>query len=173
MNLFILDKCPSISAQMNCDKHVCKIILEAYQMLSLAHLENNSVHSFLYNAHTHRNNHVSIWVRASVDTYLWTCHHALALCSEYTVRYNKIHKLEPLVHWCTTNIPNIPKIGMLPFRQAVAEDCYRDDPVEAYHLYYVKYKRRLARWKLGNVPQWYIDLCNIEDSKTTLLSSAV
>jgi len=36
MNIFFLDKDPKIAAQMQCDKHVVKMILETAQMLSTA-----------------------------------------------------------------------------------------------------------------------------------------
>lgn len=37
MNLFILSTDPVIAAQMQCDKHVPKMIVESGQMLSTAH----------------------------------------------------------------------------------------------------------------------------------------
>ncbi len=37
MNIFVLDEDPVISAQMMCDKHIPKMIVEAAQMLSTAH----------------------------------------------------------------------------------------------------------------------------------------
>ena len=37
MNLFILDKDPIKAAQLQCDKHVVKMIVESAQMLSTAH----------------------------------------------------------------------------------------------------------------------------------------
>ena len=37
MNIFYLDKNPVVAAQMQCDKHVVKMILESAQMLSTAH----------------------------------------------------------------------------------------------------------------------------------------
>ena len=37
MNIFILDNDPVIAAQMQCDKHVVKMIVESAQMLSTAH----------------------------------------------------------------------------------------------------------------------------------------
>ena len=33
MNIFALDKSPEVSAEMACDKHVVKMILESAQML--------------------------------------------------------------------------------------------------------------------------------------------
>ena len=37
MNIFYLDRDPKIAAQMMCDKHVVKMILESAQMLSTSH----------------------------------------------------------------------------------------------------------------------------------------
>ena len=37
MNLFILDKDPVKAAQLQCDKHVVKMIVESAQMLSTVH----------------------------------------------------------------------------------------------------------------------------------------
>ena len=37
MNIFFLDKSPKIAAQMMCNKHVVKMIVESAQMLSTAH----------------------------------------------------------------------------------------------------------------------------------------
>ena len=36
MNIFYLDKNPVVAAQMSCDKHVVKMILESAQMLCSA-----------------------------------------------------------------------------------------------------------------------------------------
>jgi hypothetical protein len=91
MNIFILDTDPTVAAQMNCDTHVCKIILETAQMMSMAHSSHGINHSFLMNANSQRNNHVSKWVRATLGNYNWTAAHAIALCEEYTVRYGKVH----------------------------------------------------------------------------------
>lgn len=173
MNLFVLNTDPVIAAEMNCDSHVCKIILEALQMMSLAHLEHGSEQPGLWNAHTHRNNHVSKWVRENTSNYRWTAEHALALCSEYTMRYSKVHKCQSMIEWCAANLPPLPVSNMSPFRQAVAEDCYHDDPVIAYHMYYVRYKRSFAKWKLGNTPAWFVDLCNVEDMKVKYAAVAV
>lgn len=154
MNLFILDRDPAIAASMNCDKHVCKIILEAAQMLGEAHRCNGGQAEC--GAITHRNNHVTKWVRETLANYRWTVQHAMALCAEYTLRYSKIHKYQRIIEWFLANEPNIPDLPMTPFRQAVADDCYHQDPVEAYRIYYIRYKSRFARWKLGNIPNWFV-----------------
>ena len=37
MNIFVLDRNPVVAAQMQCDKHIVKMIVESGQMLSTAH----------------------------------------------------------------------------------------------------------------------------------------
>ena len=37
MNIFYLDRDPVVAAQLMCDKHVVKMILESAQILSTAH----------------------------------------------------------------------------------------------------------------------------------------
>lgn len=158
MNLFVLHEDPVIAARMNCDKHVCKIILEAAQMMCLAHIHTGSTLEHLWDARTHRNNHVSIWVRTTTANYEWTARHGLALCDEYTQRYGKVHKTQSLIQWCADNVPPIPVGGLTPFRQAVPEELYGDDVVQVYREYYVKYKSYFARWRRGNVPEWYLEM---------------
>ena len=45
MNIFYLHNDPQIAAQMHCDKHVVKMILEYAQLLSTAHHELDGVPS--------------------------------------------------------------------------------------------------------------------------------
>ena len=51
MKIFFLDKRPDDAAEMHCDKHCVKMILEYAQMLSTAHriLDEDLVHPDLYN----------------------------------------------------------------------------------------------------------------------------
>ena len=158
MNLFIIDKDPIIAAQQYCDKHVTKIILEAAQMLSMAHRVTNTANipGWIYNTPSQRNNHVCKWVRDSLLNYRWTVAHAIALGSEYTRRYGKIHGCMKVITWCNSNEPSILDLPMTPFRQAVAADCYNEDIVQAYHDYYIRYKSGFAKWKVGPVLEWYV-----------------
>jgi len=158
MNLFILDTDPVEAAKQNCDRHVCKIIIEAAQMLSMAHRVSDTVDipGWIYNTRSQRNNHVCKWVRENLSNYRWTVAHAIALGSEYTRRYGKIHACMKVIVWCQLNEPQIPDAPLTPFRQAVAKDCYNDDIVLAYRDYYIRYKSGFAKWKSGPVLEWYV-----------------
>ena len=69
MNIFYLDKNPDLSAQLHCDKHVVKMILEYAQMLSTAHrvLDNSQD---VYKI-AHKNHPCTIWVRENKSNYKW------------------------------------------------------------------------------------------------------
>ena len=88
MNIFYLDKDPKKCAEMHCDKHVVKMILEYAQLLSTAHrvLDGNewADHVGLYKA-THKNHPSAIWARESAGNYFWLNKLFQELCKEYTL----------------------------------------------------------------------------------------
>ena len=111
MNIFILDKNPIIAAQMQCDKHVVKMIVESAQMLSTAHRmldgyvekrpsksgkriisywvhPNKNYEATLYKA-VHHSHPCTIWTMESASNYNWHYTHWTSLCKEYQYRYNK------------------------------------------------------------------------------------
>lgn len=156
MNIFILDRDPVVAAEQCCDAHVCKIILEVAQMMGIAHHLSGTINVPINFAKTHKNNHVSKWVRETKGNYEWTGKHGMALCQEYEFRYGKIHQYKEKIIWMCNNIPSIiPDGDLTEFTQAVAEDCYDDDPVVAYHVYYKKYKKKFAKWKNRPIPDWF------------------
>jgi len=100
MNIFYLDKNPSIAAKYHCDKHVVKMILESVQMLKLAHGQGKG----------YRNHPCSIWVRESIQNYRWLASLALSLCREYNYRYCKNHKYESIIRYLIYNEPELPNV---------------------------------------------------------------
>ena len=108
MNIFHLDNDPVKAAQMMCDKHVVKMIVEYAQLMSTAHrvldgteyydktkngrkikrwkLNGAAEERLLYKA-SHVNHPSNIWVRKCNDNYRWLYKHFRALCDEYTRRY--------------------------------------------------------------------------------------
>mgnify|MGYP001485245829 CR=1 FL=1 len=107
MNLFYLHEDPWRSAELHCDKHVVKMIIEYAQMLSTAHrmldgnqytdsssgrriqrweLENTNMDEVLYKA-SHINHPSTRWVRENAVQYQYAYDMFTALCDEYTYRY--------------------------------------------------------------------------------------
>ena len=172
MNIFVLDNDPKIAAQMMCDKHVVKMLLESCQLMSTAHhildgkrlvvqtkkgpcltkmCENKNICK-----PTMVNHPCTIWTRASRSNYIWLWNHTEELCKEYTNRYGKIHAMEKMVLNELYFVPfNTPKIELTSFAQAMPEQYKNEDAVTAYRNYYINEKSRFAKWKKGNIPEWY------------------
>ena len=176
MNIFVVDESPVVSAQQLCDKHVVKMILESAQMLSTAHrvldghpcikrtpkgrkvqdwILDDDREDMIYRAHQPKHP-CTIWTRVGSENYKWHCEHAYELCKEYTRRYDKVHKAEPMIRLFNQNLPNnIEQKELTPFAQAMPEIYKNEDAVLAYRSYYINKKARFAKWKNGNVPTWF------------------
>ena len=184
MNIFYLDKDPVKAAEMSCDKHVIKMILESAQMLCSAkrrldgieyyaktkngrkikryRLENPNEEAVIYKAGWL--NHPSTqWVMKSAYNYRWLYNHMMALNEEYKKRYNKnvdhvsIQKLKDLLKEPPKNA-NLNAIGT-DATPAMPDECIvPGDSVASYRKYYIMKKNRFATWKQpAVVPQWYAD----------------
>ena len=159
MNIFYLHPDAKIAAQMHCDKHVVKMLLETSQLLCTAHreLDDNSFadDAGLYKA-THKNHPSAVWVRQSRSNYRWTHSLLVALCEEYTLRYyGKTHKTQRLgivdsLHRCPDNILSV---AFTDPPQCMPPEFHCDDPVDAYRNYYLGKKMGFAVWKL-KTPDW-------------------
>jgi hypothetical protein len=158
MNIFALDKDPLIAAQMMCDKHVVKMILEGCQMLSTVHsldtVQDNKITLYKPCFHNHP---CTIWARASKSNYYWLANHTFELTNEYSSRYyGKIHKSTDMAYWFTKNAPsNLPNTICTDFAQAMPDQYKNVDGVTAYRAYYLGEKAKFAKWKLGNEPMWF------------------
>jgi len=169
MNLFILSLCVRECSEFMFDKHIVKIILEAVQMLCTAKhvLEPDDVDRTdatvkLYKM-AHKNHPVSIWVRSSLENYMWTISLVEAMHEEWRFRYNhpakKEHKSFAVAMYLKQNAPSadkFPQTGLTRFALAMPNEYKTDDPIESYRKYYQsKEKQRLASWKKREIPSWY------------------
>jgi hypothetical protein len=181
MNIFILDESPVKAAQLQCDKHVVKMILESAQMLSTAHrlldgrmvlsksksgraakewkLEDEVLDTVLYKA-VHVGHPCTIWTMESISNYNWHFQHYKALAEEYEYRYGKTHKsFTDLEHYLVNPPQNIPYSCATPFKLAmgVAPECMNEwDPVGSYRAFYqTKQARFKMSWTKRNIPEWF------------------
>lgn len=168
MNLFILSLNFRECAECMFDKHISKIILEAVQMLCTAIQiidENNDIKSKiqLYKI-AHKNHPVTIWMRTSLENYLWTLNLIDAMHEEWKYRYNhppeKMHKSYIVANYLREYAPSadkFPMVGLTPFALAMPVECKRDDPIESYRIYYqTSEKQKIASWKKREKPSWYV-----------------
>ena len=140
VNIFVLSEDPVEAAQMQCDKHVVKMILESGQMLCAAHPEGVAPWK-----RSHYNHPCTVWARTSTANYEWLAIHGLELCAEYTRRYGRRHAAEDVLLWCAQNIPeNVPNGCLTPFVVAIKN--------KDYHL---RDKVRFAKWRHSTPPEWW------------------
>lgn len=152
MNIFVLDLEPSTAAQMLCDKHVVKMILESAQLLC-AHFESGIAPY----RRTHYNHPCAKWVRKSRKNYWWLLEHAKALCEEYTFRYGKTHKSESVIKWCEDNVDRLaplPDKGLTEFAQAMPDKYRHALTVKAYRSYYINEKIGICKYTKRPWPYW-------------------
>ena len=154
MNIFVLDENPTRAAEYHCDKHVVKMILETAQMLSTVHRKYGYDGDELYRA-THANHPCTVWAGQTADNYSWTWRLFVALCDEYTLRYNKIHATARLLEPLSWMPEELPETGLTPFAQAMPDDVKGPEAVLAYRAYYRKYKRDIAVWNYSDAPEWW------------------
>jgi hypothetical protein len=150
MNIFVLDESPVVAAKYACDKHVVKMILESAQMLCSVQPEGTAPYKRSFYNHP-----CTKWARASTENYSWLIQHAMALCAEYTRRYDKIHKSQQVIEWCIKNRPELPTGSLSEHPTCMPDYCKKETVVESYRNYYKNEKSYFAKWKDGNVPVWY------------------
>lgn len=165
MNIFVLDRNPEKAAEMMCDKHVVKMIVESAQMLSAAiDVRHELGEQSGWGKGTcgyppaHLKHPCTIWTCESEGNYRWLVRHFQALTREYRKRYSKVHKMEGYVYHFLgqLNYMTFPRKRMTPFAVAITDKrWHKQDIVESYRTYYNMEKYTFAKWKLGNVPEWF------------------
>jgi hypothetical protein len=182
MNLFVLDNDATKAAQLQCNKHIPKMIVESAQMLSTVHrmldgklmrapsksgktMSKHWVHpdpkldDVLYKA-VHMHHPCTVWTAESTANYDWHYEHFVALCDEYTYRYGKVHATDTLLRNILKNRPQRLKVGPFtpqPLAMKSNPECmnYRDI-VGSYRAFYqTKQDRFKMVWTGRPVPEWF------------------
>ena len=184
MNIFVLDLDPKKAAKFHCDKHVVKMILESGQMLCTAHWTHglrslkkevsdfkrvrdakeyalNNLNSNLIPpwSLTHARHPCSMWTAETQGNYVWHLNLMRELLNEYTIRYKKNHKSESVWRWLDSNLPLTLEYfnPMTPHPQCMPDECkVNGNAVAAYRNYYNVHKAKMAKWKWGPSPDWWL-----------------
>lgn len=173
MNIFFLAATPSEIADMYCDQHVVKIILEICQMLYTAWYFSGECHVVSENAPfnksgkargykpAHKGHPMTMWVASSPNNYIFAADLALSLAKEYTLRYGKKHSCEEHAIWLRRHIPSrfemrkSPKAfyatrdipyGLTPIPECMPDDYKNQSIIDAYIMYYMMEKMEFARY---------------------------
>jgi hypothetical protein len=151
MNIFVLHKDPAFAAQMACDKHVVKMILETAQMMCTVATTHG--YDTPYRA-THARHPCTMWASESYANWQWLIDYGLALSAEYTKRYGKVHKSQAVIEQCRDLDINFDKQDRTPFAQAMPVQYRQSCAVTAYRNYYRGEKASFAKWKT-QPPSWW------------------
>lgn len=154
MNLFLLHPDPDVTAALLVDCHVVKMPLEAAQVaMTVFHLHppaDDWAQTFQaalarppYRP-THKAHPVVLWAASGLTAYAQLLQYGLALCREYTLRYERQHASEPVLLWCQEHLGDLP----LPAEGAPPVQCMPDehkgpDVFAAYQNYYLA---KLCDW---------------------------
>ena len=151
MNIFFLDKDPVKAAQLQCDKHVVKMVLETAQMISTA--VRSQGHDVGYKS-AYPKHPMTIWVNKSNHNFAWALEHGLALGEEYTHRYNKIHASHKMLKM----IQDLKIKGNANYMttppQCMPDEYKKISYVDAYRNYYVNDKKYFAKYTNRDVPEF-------------------
>ena len=187
MNIFALSRNPVEAAQQMIDKHIIKMPTETCQMLhtNILYMQYVKEHGEepqlkdlkAFHLATESNlmkpamlNHPStIWARQTYANWNWLYEHGLALCDEYTYRYEKKHGtldriLDCIPYFDVVFEHNFSKKRLQPVSIAM-DDQYRipnqmeipnwEHVIESYRHYYLEGKWRIAEWRKNRRPEWF------------------
>lgn len=155
MNIFYLARAPEQAAQMACDQHVVKMILETAQILSTALYLNGEWKTGMYKP-THEHHPCVLWAHEFAGNYAWLLDYGYELLHEYNYRYHKIHAARKVYH--KLSYASMSKFGASIFTsppQCMPDRYKHWNPVTAYRNYYIGEKSRFARWTVRPAPNWY------------------
>jgi hypothetical protein len=189
MNIFALSTDPINAAQQMLDKHIVKMPTETCQMLHTNVLYKQFVHEHgrepklaeLKDFHARTGsylmkpamlNHPSTqWARDSEDNFTWLYHHGIALCKEYTLRYqNRVHRTEKRIRDIEEYVKGDSSkaspvwIAMDDKYRLDGVQYFKDNPnatdwdfvIASYRHYYLEGKWEFATWKpVRGEPEWW------------------
>jgi len=165
MNIFIVDWDHTICAQWHCNKHVVKMPLETTQMLSTVHHRYSNDRPF---RPVHQKHPCTLWAGQTIENYRWLWRLGIALCKEYTYRYEKTHACERILAILRCPPVELQARGFTKPAQAMPDEYKHSDTLMAYQNYYIGEKARLGVWHKRPVPPFMeeIMLSRSSDEKT-------
>ena len=174
MNIFILDSNIEKNAQYYVDKHVTKIQVECWQMMSMVIREytnnkDNYENEFsLLNKHSksHANHPCTLWIKESWGNFMYVYELMEALTNEHIYRFNPknvhlsykkmIQFFESVSNdWIENELKSkFKNDDLMEFAIAISntEIVIESDPVQSYRNYYNVNKRHLHKWTKRETP---------------------
>ena len=162
MNIFVLDRTPWKAAQMMCDKHIPKMIVESAQMMASALIRHGATPDMMPTTKSgtpykggYHHHPCTVWAGETRNNFLWLACHAEQLLSEYLYRFNryKKHACEDAIYHMKYMFEMIPRGRTTPFAQAMPDEFKHENAVTAYRQYY--HSKDFAKWEKGVSPPWW------------------
>jgi hypothetical protein len=152
MNIFAVDEDPTLAARALCDQHVIKMTLESAQMLC-------TITGQVAYRPTHEHHPCVLWLKESGANAAWLYQHALALATEYTHRFQRVHSSEGVIRSLQARWLSAFWEDHMPFVQCVPDDLVRLEggEVDAYRDYYERKAfefKRPMRYTGRYIPGW-------------------
>jgi hypothetical protein len=191
VNIFYLNPDPKICAEMHCNKHVVKMIIEYAQLMSTAHrvLDGEEYYALSVNGRrikrwrmtdlkyenglmkaSHVHHPSNVWVRQSRQNYMWLNQMWNYLLLEYTHRYGKRHACADRMEFLYVWPKNIPDVPFTPPTPAMPDECkIANNSLASYHKYYIEKKVRFAKWTNREEPLWYSNAINTNNANLHIL----
>ncbi len=164
MNIFVTDISPVKSAEALDDKRLIKMVLESAQLLSTSiFVHSHIVHAQIYKP-THLKHPCTLWACKTSANWQWLFDHLVALCIEYTRRYNRAHKTSGILSHLTELKFHIEEGPMTDFVNCTSSESMKVDfrnisnVQEAYRLYLASkwnYDKLPPKWTNRQAPNWY------------------
>ena len=141
MNIFVTDPSAVTSAQSLPDKHIVKMPLETCQMLAIV-ASKEWGHDFgalpkldgtpyKTSKGAFRGHPCTIWAQ---DKWTWLINHGLALCAEYTHRYNKVHSCQSSIEYVNNTFPHHDDFPT-SYTRAMPEQFKFDTSIDTFTAY--------------------------------------
>jgi hypothetical protein len=159
LNIFAVDLNPEFAAQMLCDRHNSKMILESAQMLTA--VAKRYKHPTLYRV-SHENHPCTRWAGDSRENWNWLIRHGLALEAEKIHRTGIGHASADVIRWYRDHNYGPPEDdkGLTEFALAMPDAYKIGDTVASYRLYYLNDKQyfkdgKRPKWTNREPPDWW------------------
>ena len=140
MNIFVTDADPNKSASCLPDKHIVKMPLETCQMLSIVgsakgghdfgQLPKLDGTPYKTDKGAFRNHPCTIWAQTN---FRWLIQHGLALCAEYTHRYDKTHSCQYTIEYADALFPDCPT--PTSFTRAMPDEFKHNTSISTFAAY--------------------------------------
>lgn len=162
MNIFALSDNPEDAAEMLCDKHLSKMVVESAQMMASALRFHGAtdkdmpltLHGKPYKG-GYPNHPCTRWTQENRSNFAWLARHAIALAGQFTSRYGHSHAcLLPINHMYSMCEDYLPDGDRTPFAQAMPEEYKMSNAILAYRQYY--HTKTFAKWGGSrHAPNWW------------------